>query len=142
MKHEIIYYPETLSQIENAKLPKTVNAALRRRTRKEIAVEIRNLFKRMGIQHISVTTPNYSMAQAVDIRLPDTEPWEGAHERRHAEIDAIQGVYVAYGDACDLCKRRAAARRKIEKIILAAFPDLDDRSDTQTDYFDYRLSIQ
>jgi hypothetical protein len=30
---------------------------------------------------------------------------------------------------------------RIEAIILSAFPDLDDRSDSMTDYYDYRLSI-
>jgi len=106
---------------------------MRQRTRKEWAAEIRNLLKRLGISHISVTAPNYSMAQSVNIRTPQFIPWEGEHKELHDKI--------GYSNACDICKRENAAKRKLEEIILAAFPDLEDRSNSQIDHFDYCLSI-
>lgn len=42
---------------------------------------------------------------------------------------------------CPTCSRNLAAERKITAIVLAALPDLDDRSDTMTDYFDFVFMV-
>jgi hypothetical protein len=140
----IVLHPETLAQIEAAPIPGVVNPHMRHLTRKEWAEAIRSLFKSMGIKNISVTTPSYSMAQAVDIHLPDFWEWEGEHKHRHEEIDTQERnnpVWNGYGTSCNFCRREWEAKQKIKSIVLAAFPDLDDRSDTQSDYFDYCISV-
>lgn len=143
MKNQELH-PEVLDQIERAPIPAVRHAAMRQRTRKEWAGEVRNLFKDLGIKHVSVTAPNYSMASSIHIDTPRFFAWEGDHEKRHAEIDhqeRARGEWMGYGHYCEFCKRSQEAKRKLEKIILAAFPDLDDRSETQSDYFDFCLSI-
>lgn len=137
-------HPEVLDQIERTPLPSVRHAAMRQRTRKEWAGEVRNLFKDLGIKHVSVTTPNYSMASSIHIDLPPLFAWNGDHERRHEEIDHQEresGTWLGYGHFCEFCKREWSAKQKLEKIVLAAFPDLDNRSDTQSDYFDFCLCI-
>jgi len=116
---------------------------IRRLERKEWAVKVRWLFKDLGIAGLSVTTPNHSMASSINIRIPDA-PWYGAHEAEHAKIDAAErstGAWLGYGTFCPFCKETHAARKQIEAIILAAFPDLDDRSHLVEDYFDFCFTI-
>ena len=102
---------------------------IRREARKEIAKRIRKLLKDLGIKGVSVTAPNYSMAQSVDVQLPSAE---GIAHNHH-----ISGRI----DDCAICAIKREAQEGIEKVILAAYPDLDNRSDYSTDYFDYKLSI-
>ena len=53
----------------------------------------------------------------------------------------------AYSDMPDHVPRKVAmlhrseARAKLEKILARAFPNHEDRSDTQSDYFDYCWSF-
>lgn len=42
---------------------------------------------------------------------------------------------------CSTCSRNLAAERKITAIVLAALPDLDDRSDSMIDYFDFVFMV-
>jgi hypothetical protein len=107
--------------------PPVVDPAARRLPRKERSALIRALFRRLGIKGVSVTTPSYSMAQSVDIAIPDAV--EHDHDNGHERT------------TCPHCMERFAAERHIERIILAAFPDLADRSDSMSDHFDYCLSI-
>lgn len=103
--------------------------------RKEQAALARQLFKQLGIKGVSVTTPNYSMAQSVDVSLP--------HEPRPDMTGYEQYENFCYSDmpndvpvkAAEL--RRSAARDRLCHILTLAFPMHDDRSDTQSDYFDY-----
>ena len=99
---------------------------LRHEPRKAIAAHVRNLLKSVGVKHVSVTTPNYSMAQSIKISL-----LHDSHEHT-PDIDCSN---------CPRCVRRWTKVVKIGCIILAAHPELNDRSDSQTDHFDYRLSI-
>ena len=125
---------EQLQVIINAPLPKPTGQAMRHAPLKEQSKAVRGLLKSMRLTGVSVTTPTYSMASSISISLP--------HERHdHREIDERGGAYQPYGVTCPLCAHRIAAEKKIEKIILAAFPDLDDRSEYVSDYFDYCLSI-
>jgi hypothetical protein len=119
---------ETLSKIVRVEMPTVLNAHLRNETRKERAKAVRDLFKRLGLQGISVTAPNYSMAQSIDIRLPD---YDCLREDR----------YSPCYPQCANCELAGEAKRRLNRLILAAFPNLDDRSDSQSDHFDYCLSI-
>lgn len=109
--------------------------------RKEQARLARELFKRLGIKGVSVTAPNYSMAHSVDVRVP-------------SQIDPSEFVYNGtnyagwpFSEMPDEvpAKVRAQshwnARKKIEAILARAFPNHDDRSDSQADYFDFKWSI-
>lgn len=138
------------ANILNAPLP-SFRGNIRSATRKERAAMVRALFRDMGLKGISVTAPNYSMAQSIDIRfhVGESAPWLGRgdspHERKHTQINEEQaelGEWRGYNKFCPWCHEEWEAHNKLEKIILAAFPDLDNRSDSQTDYFDYCLSIQ
>lgn len=97
--------------------------------RKELAAAARKLFKSLGLKGISVTAPNYSMAQAVHVRLPKRDDY----------------TFDANGDIPDNDPARVGnteADRKIAAILYQAFPSHRDRSDTQSDYFNYKWSIE
>jgi hypothetical protein len=141
------------TQILNAKYQQIIetplpafHAKIRSLTRKEWAHEVKNLFKSLGLGWVSVTAPSYSMASSIHIHFHTDEPWEhSAHKAKHKEIDELQRgahEWFGYGTYCPWCKLEWAAHHKLEQIILAAFPDLDDRSDSQSDHFDSCLSIQ
>lgn len=115
--------------IFDAQLPADSGLRIRHSPRKEIAANIRALLRRLKIKGISVTAPNYSMAQSVEIRLPEASEHDRRQETGHDYA------------TCPICIERHEASKYLEKIILAAFPDLDNRSDSQSDYFNYRLSI-
>ena len=107
--------------------------------RKEQARLARDLFRRLGLRGISVTAPNYSMAQSVHVRVPNSPHpgFAGFEQFEHdtystmpAEVPAKQHMRAHY-----------AASEQLEKILEAAFPQHDNRSDYQTDHFDYCWSI-
>ena|SRR5579863_5747579 len=110
-------------QILNSPMPLIVRSDLRRESRKVRAQAVRDLFKRMGFKGISVTTPMYSMAQSIDIK-----------------VKKPPCAYTIHHD-CPDCLRVGQAQRRLGQIVLAAFPDLDDRSDSRSDHFDYCFSI-
>lgn len=120
------------------------HANIRQENLKTWAAKVRGLFKELNITGMSVTTPNHSMASSIDIRTG----WEisDAHYLDHVEIEykqrAVPGPFYGAGKFCPLCIERNAAEDHLEKIILAAFPDLDDRSDAMTDYFNYCFIIK
>ncbi len=131
-------YNDTLKQIESAPIPE-FRGRIRQWPRKEWAAEIRCLLKSLHIKGVSVTTPNYSMASSVDIRLPNY-PNEDADS--HMALHEQLWRAGKNGTECPDCARRWQAKEKVKSIILAAFPDLDDRSDTQSDYFDFCFTVQ
>ena len=104
-------------------------------SRKEQARLARELFKRLGFKSISVTTPNYSMASSVDVCVP--------HEPKPDMTGFEQFEHCTYSDMPNdvpikaAMLRRSAAVQKIDAILDAAFPAHNNRSDYQTDYFDY-----
>lgn len=98
--------------------------------RKQTAALARKVFKLHGIKGISVTAPNYSMAQSVHIRLPKRDDYTVTCE--YGRIDWANDPAA---------QANCAAERKLESILAAAFPNHDDRSDTQSDYFDYKWSV-
>jgi len=134
---------QTIKAILETPLPTVHNAQLRRQDRKTWAVEVRRLLKELHIAGVSVTAPNYSQASTIHIQIPSTG-FDAEHEAIHNKIDEEQrnsSSWLGYGQYCSICKEHWQAHQKIEQIILAAFPDLNDRSDLQSDYFDDCLSI-
>lgn len=87
--------------------------------RKEQARLARKLLASLGIKGVSVTTPNYSMAQSVTVRI-------------HKYVDASGNLNA---------KLYTAAVEKIRAILDAAFPNHVDRSDSASDHFDYCWSV-
>lgn len=96
--------------------------------RKEQAALARQLLKQLGIKGVSVTAPNYSMAQSVDVSLPKRDDYV---------FDKCG--FVVEGDAARLANNDADSR--VRSLLLAAFPRHDDRSETQSDYFDFKWSV-
>jgi hypothetical protein len=117
---------DTVRSIEQAEIPAVIGN-IRRESRTDIAKALRALFKRLGISGVSVTAPSYSMASVVDVDFTRPE---------HANCSAND-----WGRNCDGCERVREAERKLSRIVLAAYPDMDDRSDSMTDYFDRRFSV-
>ena len=117
---------DTLTQIEQATMPAPV-AKIRQEPRKVWAVSVRTLLKTQGIKGVSVKTPNYSMAKSIEITVP-----KGDGHICSMDISPMD---------CPACHRRGEAKRKLQDMILGAYPDLDDRSDSITDYFDFCLSF-
>lgn len=119
---------------------------IRNLTRKEWAQNVKRLLKDIGLGFISVTAPSYSMASSIHIRFKQSDPgpWEGGeHQREHERIDREQrgAKWTGYGTHCPHCNQEWQAHQRLERIILAAFPDLGDRSEYVSDHFDFCLSI-
>jgi hypothetical protein len=133
-------------QIINTSLP-AFRANIRHHPeyRKGWAREVKNLLKSLNLGWISVTAPHYSMAMSIDINFKQSEPFQGSeHEQKHREIDEAEranSVWMGYVQYCPHCRQEHEAHEQLEKIILSAFPDLNDRGDPVTDYSDYCLSI-
>lgn len=136
-------YADTIRQIMTASEPTPNHAPIRNLARKQISDHVRALLKSLGIKGVSVTTPNYSMAQSIDISLPDDDRHEHQpyHEQAEAEYRATHEDYMGAMHFCHFCREDRDAKDRLERLILTAFPDLADKSDLQSDYFDYRLSI-
>lgn len=85
---------------------------------------------RMGHNHgpdrIQVLAPRYSMAHSVNVNVP------GSINHGHDATDRVE---------CAICRRHGAVLRRVQWLILQAFPELNDRSDTQSDYFDFVFMV-
>lgn len=123
-----------LEKVQEGKIP--VMSRERHIPRKQQAALARELFKRLGLRGVSVTTPNYSMAHSVDVSYPklqihchDMWPhnWEVSDRTEETR--------------CPTCKENWKMHEKIAEILARAFPNHDDRSDSMTDYFDFKWSI-
>lgn len=109
--------------------------------RKQQAALARGLFKQFGLRGISVTTPNYSMAQTVQIAVPRID--DDLHDRsKWPHFHDYSDPSRSEATRCPACRERSAAVAKVEKILAIAFPKHDDRSDSQSDYFDYCWSMR
>ena len=134
---------ETIEKIESIKLER-VPVVCRDRciARKEQAKLARQLFKRLGIDGLSVTTPRYSIARVVDVAVPREPHLDGDYM-----LDGVNYENYSYGDMPETVPARAKHMRhhnaclKLGAILLKAFPCHDDRSDSQSDYFDSCWSI-
>ena len=104
--------------------------------RKAQAEAVRALFKRHGLKQISVTVPTYSMAQGVNVRIPHAEfsPEEHAEWRTAYDRDEDTNTTTTLGRTRT---REHEAAKKVKALLSLAFPNHDDRSDLQSDYFNY-----
>jgi hypothetical protein len=75
---------------------------------------------------ISVTNARGSMCFQTDVRLPETPCAHIDMEERRA---------------CNACQTRQHAVEAVRALIAARFPDLDDRSDSRSDYFDQPVNV-
>jgi hypothetical protein len=98
--------------------------------RKEQAKLARALFRQLGLEGISVTTPTHSMANSVELRLPTRNDYTPEMLEFGCAI-AGNPVTAANG----------LANRQMSALMDQAFPEHKDRSEMQSDYFDYRWSI-
>jgi len=115
---------KTLSQIEAATIPAVVNPSLRHEDPKARSWAIRQMLRKVGIKGAHVTVGRGSTCAEVRF-LGVACPTRESHNR----------------SACPECKRNLDAEKKVSDIILGAFPDMDDRSDSMTDHFDYKFTI-
>ena len=111
--------------------------------RTEQARQARELFRRLGVRGVSVTAPGYSQAHSVNVRLP--RPGDDEHDPTRWPYDHSRccGQQAGHEEStrCPACAQEDATRRKVEAILYAAFPNHRDRSEVQTDYFDFCWSI-
>jgi hypothetical protein len=117
----------TVETIEAAMMPLVQHPALRSRPQKERSSAIRKLLRQVKIKNVSVTSDHGSMCFGTSVRFvplacPERGPDHGSWN-------------------CAICKRNTEAGARLREIILAAFPDMDDRSDSMTDYFDQPFSV-
>lgn len=112
--------------------------------RVEQAKLARQLFRQLGLKGISVTTPNYSMAKVVEVRLPRV-PEDGHDLTKWPHFHSAEccgpGKQHTEATRCPVCREHSAAELAVEEILARAFPQHDNRSDSQTDYFDYCWSV-
>ena len=97
--------------------------------RKDQAKLTRGLLKKLGLEGVSVTTPSYSGAQAVEVSLP-------------SRSDYLLEPFGTASRDCPTKKANYQATLQMERLLVAAFPNSGDRSDSRSDYFDYRWSIR
>lgn len=129
----------TVEAIENLKL-EDVPTLLRDRyaPRKQQAVAARTLFRQLGLKGISVTVPVYSMACSVHVRIPKVPTNSEMHQEwEQLWLQGKQGESVM----AKVREREHKAELKLMEILNRAFPNHVDRSDAQSDHFDYRWSI-
>lgn len=98
--------------------------------RKEVAKLVRKLFKSLGLPHVSVTTPRYSMASGVDVLMPARSDYTHRHPDGSVDFPSDPAA-----------QDNQNAEDVIASILAIAFPNHDDRSDSMTDYFDSRWHI-
>lgn len=107
----------------------------RRIYHKDFAQQLRELLRSLGINSrmVSVTAPNYSMAVAIDVKVPQI-----AAEMTYKEREALSPEEYAKSEQKHIQQEeyRYKATKHMRDIILKAFPGCDDRSDVMIDYFD------
>lgn len=133
-----------LARVNEAAVP--VMSRDRSLRRKDQAALTRKLFRELGLSGISVTAPSYSMAHSVDVKLPrfhghQRDKWP--HD--HAACCGLGGHPPAAehdeADRCPACRDDAALSLAVEEVLARAFPNHDDRSESQSDYFDFKWSM-
>lgn len=117
-----------LDQIKLEDIP--VMSSDRHIARKDQAALARKLFRSLTLKGLSVTSPSYSMASSVHIKLPAREDYQRDEHGQRVDRET---------DPASIANH--TARTKLEAILNKAFPNHNDRSDTQSDYFDFCWSI-
>ena len=103
--------------------------------RKEAAALARKLFRSLKLNGISVTAPNYSMCFHCEVRLPKRDDYPTLHKDEWGfdKVDFANDPVSA---------ENQKARTKVRQILALAFPNHDDRSDSMTDYFDAKWTVE
>lgn len=96
----------------------------------ELSAAVRGLLKELGIQGVTVTTERRVYNGATQLRVP-------------ARCDA--DTYMALTNGTRVYWHPSAARNRraedrLDSILARAFPNHDDRSESQSDYFNYCYS--
>jgi len=113
--------------------PGVATYGLRRQPRTEWAKAVRAYLKANKISGVKVTTPNCSQAHSIEIRLPRTEDICDHWTRG-------LGMYDCPNCAAEASKRHQACQH-LEWVLNGTFPEMQDRSDALTDYYDFCWSI-
>jgi hypothetical protein len=120
-----------IKSIAESKLPVGLAPEkIRHLDQKERSAKIRGLLKACGIKGVSVTSAVGSMCYWTNVRFETPDHLPGTDFTTH----------LAY--ECPVCRVARLGEKIITGHILAAFPDLDDRSDSQVDHFDYVFSVR
>lgn len=119
-------------QLAVAVLPETETDAPRNMPRKEFAKLVRAFFKEIGLTGVSVTTPNYSMAMGIDIRIPAREDYKRKPDGSYDWLNL---------EDCPASQSNGAAEKLLAKFMNRHFPNHGNYSDGQIDHFDFRWSI-
>jgi len=122
---------QAFASIEAAGLPAVVNPTLRHEGMGARTRAIRALLKTQGIKGVSVRQSTGSMCFWTYVDIPRPPLGERTLSTDVGYI-GDRGAYLA---------RERSVREKLQAIILAAFPDLDDRSDAYTDYSDFVFMV-
>lgn len=107
--------------------------------RKEQAALARKLFSKLGVKMVRFTTPTYSTASTVDVEILERVDYRvhvlssdfDPANRDHCRAKFLDPARVANSDTVG----------KVIKILDKAFPNHNDRSDSQTDYYNARWSF-
>lgn len=117
-----------IASIEAAALPAGLAPeGIRNLAQKERTTKIRNLLKACGIKGLSVTSATGSMCYWTHVRFPRVDHAVGTD--MHSRFD------------CAVCVANLTASRKLSALIVEAFPDMGDRSDIQSDHFDFMFTV-
>ena len=117
----------TIQSIASAKTP-TSFEKIRSLTQKERSAKIRNMLRAAGVKGVSVTSATGSMCYWTHVRFAQLEHPAGTNWD-HNRLE------------CSTCRVNQQAVRTLESLILAAFPDMGDRSDSMVDHFDFVFTV-
>lgn len=97
----------------------------------EITAAVRSLFKSLGLPEVRATLDgSHARVKLPDIKAPSelkASYWEGGAFEGTKRDHPLWPVF----------RLRGAAEKQVEKILALAFPNLRDKSDIQSDYFNF-----
>lgn len=107
----------------------------------EFAKLLRPFLKSLGFSNrkISVTVPTYAQAQAIHVVIPDFDI--PSNKLPVVAAMSAEEYQKAVDWMNDQYQKREEARWHLRDVIMEAFPANDNRSDAQTDYFDWTFSV-
>ncbi len=124
----------TIASIMSAALPASfISQPIRHLDQKERTTCIRSLLRSCGVlmgargKGVSVKAATGSMCYWTKVRYENVSHADGTGHHNQFE--------------CATCTANRAASAKVSALILEAFPDLDNRSDSMTDHSDFVFTI-
>ena len=121
-------------KIMTTPIPAVVNEAMRDRPSAEVAAAVRSLLARLGIKaRVWRSAPRDRITIVrILLEMPSATENLAAH-RLH-----LPGDY----EACWRCSLLKAAEERLEVLVVAAFPDLCNRSDYDREIYDHPVRIE